>query len=197
MAWWEGGEILGGRDEVAGGTWLACTRGGKVAILTNVLELHTLPEAKSRGELPVRFLEVVRSWPISICLVYLIDKCKLMLQSKKSPKEFAEEVVKEAHLYNGFNLIMAHLSSNTMVYISNMPKGEPIVIQDVPPGTHVLSTAKLDSPWPQVSIYIYILKRERESQLTCYKSILIPFRRSVWCWDLEKCLMNMLQVKFQ
>ncbi|PSS31184.1 Transport and Golgi organization like [Actinidia chinensis var. chinensis] len=126
VAWWEGGEILGGRDEVAGGTWLACTRGGKVAILTNVLELRTLPEAKSRGELPVRFLE-----------------------SKKSPKEFAEEVVKEAHLYNGFNLIMADLSSNTMVYISNMPKGEPIVIQDVPPGTHVLSNAKLDSPWPK------------------------------------------------
>ena len=68
-----------------------------------------------------------------------------MLQSKKSPKEFAEEVVKEAHLYNGFNLIMADLSSNTMVYISNMPKGEPIDIQDVPPGTHVLSNAKLGS----------------------------------------------------
>ncbi|XP_057469570.1 uncharacterized protein LOC130758618 isoform X2 [Actinidia eriantha] len=119
VEWWEGGEILGGRDEVAGGTWLACTRGGKVAILTNVLELHTLPEAKSRGELPVRFLE--------------------------RPREFAEEVVKEAHLYNGFNLIMADLPYNTMVYISNMPKGEPIDIQDVPPGTHVLSNAKLGS----------------------------------------------------
>lgn len=56
-AWWEGGEILGGRDEVAGGTWLACSRGGRLAFITNVLELHTLPEAKSRGDLPVRFLE--------------------------------------------------------------------------------------------------------------------------------------------
>lgn len=58
LAWWEGCEILGGRDEVAGGTWLACSRGGRVAFITNVLELHTLPEAKSRGDLPVLFLEV-------------------------------------------------------------------------------------------------------------------------------------------
>lgn len=58
MAWWDGCDILGGRDAVAGGTWLACSRTGRVAFLTNVLELHALPEAKSRGELPLRFLEV-------------------------------------------------------------------------------------------------------------------------------------------
>lgn len=58
MEWWEGGEILGGRDEVAGGTWLASSRGGRVALLTNVLEVQTLPEAKSRGDLPVLFLKV-------------------------------------------------------------------------------------------------------------------------------------------
>ncbi|MBA0792438.1 hypothetical protein Gohar_016936 [Gossypium harknessii] len=34
-----------------------------------------------------------------------------------------------------------------MVYISNRPKGEPINIQQVSPGLHVLSNAKLDSPW--------------------------------------------------
>ncbi|KAL6995983.1 hypothetical protein U1Q18_006121 [Sarracenia purpurea var. burkii] len=124
--WWEGGEILGGRDEVGGGTWLACSRGGKVAFLTNVLELHTLPEAKTRGELPLRFL-----------------------QSGKSPREYAEEVVKEAHEYNGFNLIVADLSSNSMVYVCNRPKGEAVLIHDVLPGIHVLSNAKLDSPWPK------------------------------------------------
>lgn len=62
MAWWDDGSgILGGRDEVAGGTWLACSKQGRVAFLTNVLELHTLPEAKSRGDLPVLFLEVMQS----------------------------------------------------------------------------------------------------------------------------------------
>lgn len=58
VGWWEGSMILGGKDEVAGGTWLACSREGKVAFVTNVLELHTLPEAKSRGDLPIHFLEV-------------------------------------------------------------------------------------------------------------------------------------------
>ncbi|KAB1203531.1 hypothetical protein CJ030_MR8G015354 [Morella rubra] len=124
VAWWEGGQILGGRDEVAGGTWLACSRGGRVAFLTNVLELHTLPEAKSRGDLPVLFLE-----------------------SKKTPKEFAEELITEAHQYNGFNLVVADISSKTMVYVSNRPKGEPVIVQEVSPGVHVLSNAKLDSPW--------------------------------------------------
>lgn len=72
-------------------------------------------------------------------------------QSAKSPKEFAEEVVKEAYQFNGFNLILADISSRTMVYVSNRPKGEPIIIQEVPPGIHVLSNAKLDSPWHKVN----------------------------------------------
>lgn len=124
LSWWEGGEILGGKDEVAGGTWLACSRNGRVAFITNVLELDILPEAKSRGDLPLQFL-----------------------QSKKNPKQFAEEVVKEAHQYNGFNLTLADIPSNTMVYVSNRPKDEPTVIQEVSPGVHVLSNAKLDSSW--------------------------------------------------
>lgn len=123
VAWWDGSEILGGRDAVAGGTWLACSRTGRVAFITNVLELHPFPEAKSRGELPVLFLE-----------------------STKSPKEFAEGLVKDAHQYNGFNLILADISSKSMVYLSNRPEGEPVVIQEVSPGLHVLSNAKLDSP---------------------------------------------------
>lgn len=125
-AWWEDGEILGGRDEVAGGTWLACSKTGKLAFLTNVLELHSRPEAKSRGDLPVRFL-----------------------QSGKSPKAFAEVLVEETHQYNGFNLIMADFKSKSMVYLSNRPKGSPVFIQEVHPGIHVLSNAKLDSPWPK------------------------------------------------
>ena len=59
LEWWDGGEILGGRDELAGGTWLACSRDGRVAFLTNVREVECLPDAKSRGDLPSRFLQVI------------------------------------------------------------------------------------------------------------------------------------------
>lgn len=76
----------------------------------------------------------------------------LFSQSKKSPKEFAEELAPDTHRYNGFNLIVADIPSKMMVYISNRPKGEPIIIHQVSPGIHVLSNAKLDSPWHKVYI---------------------------------------------
>ncbi|CDP04888.1 unnamed protein product [Coffea canephora] len=104
---------------------------GRLAFLTNVRELvhpsspHQQP--KSRGYLPLRFL-----------------------QSKKSPEEFADELLEEATLYNGFNLIVADLCSMSMLYITNRPKGSGIIATQVSPGIHVLSNAKLDSPWPKV-----------------------------------------------
>ncbi|KAL6651205.1 hypothetical protein ACP70R_010130 [Stipagrostis hirtigluma subsp. patula] len=127
--WWEAGvdgkEILGGRDELGGGTWMGCTRDGKLAFLTNVREPSSLVGAKTRGELPVRFL-----------------------QGNHGPLEYAAEIANEADQYNGFNLILADVSSGTMVYISNRPGGAP-VIQTIPPGFHVLSNAAIDSPWPK------------------------------------------------
>lgn len=73
------------------------------------------------------------------------------MQSNKSPLEVATEVAKEADEYNGFNLILADLTTNVMVYVSNRPKGQPATIQLVSPGLHVLSNARLDSPWQKVS----------------------------------------------
>ncbi|KAK6121505.1 hypothetical protein DH2020_044750 [Rehmannia glutinosa] len=126
LGWWEDGEILGGRDGQAGGTWLACRRDGKLAFLTNVREIPSPSQVKSRGELPIRFLK-----------------------SRKSPKDFAEELVGEADQFNGFNLMVADLRSMTMVYITNRPKDDGLSVTQVSPGIHVLSNAKLDTPWPK------------------------------------------------
>ncbi|KAF8406713.1 hypothetical protein HHK36_008805 [Tetracentron sinense] len=160
ISWWEDCEILGGRDGLAGGTWLACTREGRLAFVTNVRELNPSPEAKSRGDLPVRFLE-----------------------SRKSPMEFAEEVEKEAHQYNGFNLILTDLCSKTMVYVCNRPKGEPISIQVVSPGIHVLSNAKLDSPWFKARKYSILLnfneKLKSTKGYTDYKPTVVFFIKPV------------------
>lgn len=127
LRWWDGGEILGGRDEQAGGTWLACSRDGKLVFLTNVREIRTNSLFKSRGDLPVRYLK-----------------------GKKSPKEFAEELAGETDVYGGFNLIVADLCSKSMVYITNRPKDCGLSIAEVSPGIHALSNAKLDTPWPKV-----------------------------------------------
>ncbi|KNA10294.1 hypothetical protein SOVF_145770 [Spinacia oleracea] len=124
--WWEGEDIIGGRDEVGGGTWLACSKSGRVAFLTNFRESESNPDAKSRGDLPVRFLK-----------------------SKKNPSEFADEVIQEFDQYNGFNLIVADICSKTMVYLTNRPKeNKPSALQ-VSPGIHVLTNSSLDSPWPK------------------------------------------------
>ncbi|KAF3796161.1 hypothetical protein EJ110_NYTH03193 [Nymphaea thermarum] len=126
-AWWEEvPQILGGRDCRAGGTWLACSRDGRVAFLTNFREPQVLPDAKTRGDLPVRFL-----------------------QSAKSPLEFALEVKREGCQYNGFNLILADLCTKKMAYVTNRYKGEALHAQEVLPGCHVLTNANLDSPWPK------------------------------------------------
>ncbi|GFP78965.1 transport and golgi organization 2 homolog [Phtheirospermum japonicum] len=81
-------------------------------------------------------------------------------QSSKSPKTFAEELVKEANQYNGFNLIVADLVFKSMVYVSNRPKGEPVSIQEVLPGIHVLSNATLNSPWPKAERLELSFKQE-------------------------------------
>jgi uncharacterized protein with NRDE domain len=47
--------ILGGRDELAGGTWLAVNEHGLVAALTNQPATARDPARRSRGELPLAF----------------------------------------------------------------------------------------------------------------------------------------------
>ena len=51
----EAPRILGGRDELAGGTWLAVNSAGVLAGLTNQPSASRDPAKRSRGELPLRF----------------------------------------------------------------------------------------------------------------------------------------------
>jgi len=71
--------------------------------------------------------------------------------------EFAEEIMKEADEYNGFNLIVADLLTMNMVYVTNRMKGDKCYMTTVSPGIHVLSNASLDTPWPKVSNYTCLL----------------------------------------
>ncbi|URD79989.1 ser Thr-rich protein T10 in DGCR [Musa troglodytarum] len=123
--------------------------------------------SRSRGELPKRFLE-----------------------STKCPSEFAEEIVKEADQYNGFNLIVADLCTKSMFYISNRPKGKPVSLLEVLPGIHVLSNANLDSPWPKAERlrrgFSEVLASCRDEEL-CMKDIV----EELMC-DKTKAERNML-----
>lgn len=62
--WWEDStpaEIFGGRDQEAHGTWLAVSRDGRLAAVTNWTEDKTAPKPPgSRGDLPRQFLTGTR-----------------------------------------------------------------------------------------------------------------------------------------
>ena len=52
--WPDAPDVLGGRDAVAGGSWLAVTRGGRFAAVTNLR--GAIPRTRSRGELVRAFV---------------------------------------------------------------------------------------------------------------------------------------------
>ncbi len=120
--WWsDHTAILGGRDLQAKGTWMAMHRNGRFAAVTNYRDItKILPNAQSRGDLPVDFL-----------------------LSKESSENYAQKMYNERAKYNGFNLITL---DKEMTYISNYDDK----IQTLNPGIYGLSNALLDTPWPKV-----------------------------------------------
>ncbi len=57
MAWWRDDPgVLGGRDLQAGGTWLAISKNGRFATVTNYRENTTSNAPRTRGEIVTRFL---------------------------------------------------------------------------------------------------------------------------------------------
>lgn len=55
-AWDDAPDVVGGRDLRAGGSWLAVTRGGRFAMVTNVRGLPEPADAPSRGALVADFV---------------------------------------------------------------------------------------------------------------------------------------------
>lgn len=59
MAWWshQGAPVLSGRDQRAGGTWMAMNASGRLALVTNFRRgLPEVRQSRSRGELPLTWL---------------------------------------------------------------------------------------------------------------------------------------------
>jgi uncharacterized protein with NRDE domain len=77
--WPDAPDVLGGRDAVAGGSWLAIARGGRFAAVTNLRGAQ--PRSLSRGELVRDFVT-----------------------TEAEPRDFAESVAAHAADYAGFHL---------------------------------------------------------------------------------------------
>lgn len=123
LAYWEDApDILAGRDQQAGGTWLGVNRTGRFAAVTNYRDPTDIQiDAPSRGDLVSRFLT-----------------------NTEKPGPFLKKLSAVSSQYNGFNLLVG--SRNELWYYSN--KGaEPRML---PPGVYGLSNHLLDTPWPKV-----------------------------------------------
>lgn len=121
LHWWpDRPAFAGGRDLEAGGTWLATTRDGRFATVTNYREsLGAQPGDRSRGTLVTDFLA-----------------------SGQSALAFAQAV--DGARYAGFSLITA--TPDGVAYVSN--RGD--AARPLAPGVYGLSNASLDTPWPKV-----------------------------------------------
>jgi uncharacterized protein with NRDE domain len=120
--WKEAPSVLGGRDLMAGGTWLGITKKGRFAAITNYRDPASQREgAPSRGHLVSNFLT-----------------------GEDDPGDYVRSVVPGAAAYNGFSLFVGDRS--TLYYFSNRGGGP----KELPPGLYGLSNHLLDTPWPKV-----------------------------------------------
>ena len=125
LAWWKDApRILAGRDLQEGGSWLGVSRSGRMAAVTNVRSPDAmLRRTRSRGQLVTQFLE-----------------------ASSSSEDFAAALEATATEFGGFNLLL--YDGSQLHYTSNHPH---FVSRGVEPGTHALSNAQLDTPWPKTA----------------------------------------------
>ncbi|WP_027814687.1 NRDE family protein [Paraburkholderia bannensis] len=130
LQWWDDApDVLAGRDLVGGGTWLGMTRGGRFAALTNYRAPHEMrPDAPTRGTLVSRWLTGAPDLP-------------------DTPLDYLAEVAREGDLYNGFNLIVGDWTRRELAWYCNRADRAPALLPD---GTHGISNAVLDTPWPKL-----------------------------------------------
>ncbi|MFP6558994.1 NRDE family protein [Paraburkholderia sp. B3] len=133
LHWWDDAprtpHVLAGRDLVGGGTWLGMTRGGRFAALTNYRAPHEMrPDAPTRGTLVSAWLTGGDGLP-------------------DTPLGYLAEVAHNGRLYNGFNLVVGDWTRRELAWYCNRGDLAPALL---PSGTHGISNAVLDTPWPKL-----------------------------------------------
>ena len=119
--WWtDHPSILGGRDLLAGGTWLAINQRGRLAAVTNVPTSEGKTFKKSRGQLVTDYL--ANRW---------------------SADSFISQLQAEPEDYGPYNLLI--FDDTNCHYFSNQIAGRQLI-----PGIYALSNAPLGTPWPKV-----------------------------------------------
>lgn len=121
--WHEHPDVLGGRDLEKGGTWIAATRDGRWAAVTNYRDPAAAPGGRSRGELVAAYVN-----------------------RANDPATYAVVADAASAAYPPFNLLLGN--SSELVYVTN--RGKPAT-RTLGAGIYGLSNHLLDTPWPKVT----------------------------------------------
>jgi uncharacterized protein with NRDE domain len=120
--WWsDEGDILAGRDLLAGGTWLGITRSGRFAALTNYRGAERRADAPSRGALVAE-----------------------ILRSKEPVGDTLQRLQETAQRYCEFNVMFSD-GERLAIFESVSGEGRELLA-----GIYGLSNHLLDTPWPKV-----------------------------------------------
>ncbi len=142
-----GPRILGGRDDLAGGTWLAVNEHGVVAGLTNRPSPGGRdPSKRSRGELP------------------------LMLAGQRTAEEGVIELSRRVQpgLYNPAWLLVG--DRDALFYIE-LALDLPPSISPMPPGLHILENVGLGEPSPKVARIQALLKEAEAGGVPLWEAL--------------------------
>ncbi len=122
LHWWDGGQVLAGRDITGGGTWLGVTRSGRMAALTNYRDPTDFrPDAPSRGAVVADFL-----------------------QGNADAPDYAQAVAARAGNFNPFNLLL--FDGVKMVGLESRHSRTLQLM----PGIGAVSNADFHTGWPKL-----------------------------------------------
>jgi len=134
--WWDDApDVLGGRDLVAGGTWLGVQRDGRFAVVTNRPH-YPAPENDplSRGALVAGWLN--------------------RPGTPQAEQNFIDRLPRQSHQYGGYSLVVGNIHANDSGQLLLHEGGYGINTHDhqtLQRGVHGLSNTAADNPWPKLN----------------------------------------------
>lgn len=135
LHWWDK-EILAGKDLRANGTWLGITRGGRFAAVTNVrdpsMSAAPVPYG-SRGLMVHAYLD-----------------------GEDKPGSFLQRMLSHVRVPSPYNLIVGQINEATIE--CHWLGGRTREIKTLEHGSHVLSNAELNTPWPKAQRLLQALE---------------------------------------
>jgi uncharacterized protein with NRDE domain len=157
LHWWDGEQILAGKDLQGGGTWLGVSRSGRLAALTNYRDpTHNNPAAPTRGALVTNFL-----------------------QSEQAADTYLASLASQTDHYNPFNLLV--YDGQQMLGLESRHRK----VVPMSAGVGGVSNADFDTPWPKLQTLKQGLQSQLVADATDTEALLALLQNSTPAADAD------------